>query len=101
MSQFVEVGELLSSLKLYPYMYRGTAGNVDDLAIVGYYETRSENTTNLPTGAYYYGILEIFGGGSFLVQRYTPHANYSGKFGEYNRVKFQGVWTDWRFIPYQ
>lgn len=82
-------------------MYRGTAGNVNDLTEEGYYITNAEATTNLPTDAYLYGILELFGGGSFLIQRYTPHANYSAKFGEFNRVKYNGIWADWRFTPYQ
>ena len=95
------VGGLLSSLKLYPFMFRGIAGDIDSLIESGYYEVRLNQSTNIPPNAYTYGILEVFKSTMFILQRYTPHSNNSSKYGEYNRVKSQGVWTDWRFIPYQ
>ena len=95
------VGVLLSNQKLYPYMYRGLAGDIDTITDTGSYSTGLSATTNLPDNAYSYGILEVFGGGSFIIQRYTPHANYSGDYGEFTRVRYQNQWGSWRFIPYQ
>lgn len=94
------VGGLLSNQKLYPYMYRGVAGDIDTITDTGSYST-STVTTNLPDNAYSFGILEVFGGGIFIIQRYTPHANYAGDYGEFTRVRFQNKWERWRFIPYQ
>lgn len=95
------MGGLLSSLKLYPFMFRGIAGDIDSLNESGYYEVRIDQSTNIPPNAYTYGILEVFQSTMFTLQRYTPHSNNSGKYGEYNRVKTKGVWKNWRFIPYQ
>ena len=95
------VGELLSSLKLYPFMFRGIAGDLDSLIESGYYEVRPDQSTNIPPDAYTYGILEVFKTDMFTFQRYTPHSNSSGKYGEFNRVKLGSSWGNWRFIPYQ
>lgn len=82
-------------------MYLEVAADLDTTTDTGYYSTTPELTTNLPDNAYPYGVLEVFGGANLIVQRYTPHSKYSGKYGEYNRVRYAGTWVDWRFIPYQ
>lgn len=94
------VGGLLSSLKLYPYMNRDFCGDFNSPLNHGYYAV-SNTTKNTPPNAYTYGVLEVFGSANFTVQRYTPHANYSGNYGEYTRVKYNDTWGEWRFIPYQ
>ena len=81
-------------------MYRGIANDIDQTLGHGYY-VATENSINMPPNAYKYGVLEVFGGDSFLAQRYTPHTNYSGNYGEYNRVRYKETWSSWRFIPYQ
>lgn len=87
---------------LYPFMYRGIAGDINMSTKNGYYEARADYTSNFPPNAYTYGILEVFGGNLFLAQRYTPHSKYSGlSYGEFSRVMYNGEWTEWRFIPYQ
>ena len=97
---FSRLGGLLSKNKLYPYMYRGVAANIDEIIKNGSYVVSAGASTNLPTDAYSYGVLEVFGGESFIAQRYTPHSDYSGNYGEYSRVRYNGTWTSWRFIPY-
>ncbi|WP_300812657.1 pyocin knob domain-containing protein [uncultured Bacteroides sp.] len=82
-------------------MYRGIAGDMNNILEVGYYSSVSNITTNYPDKAYTHGVLEVFGGGNFIAQRYTPHANYSGNFGEYTRIRYDDKWGSWRFIPYQ
>ena len=94
------VGGLLSKNKLYPYMYRGVAANIDEIIENGSYVVSAGVSTNLPTDAYSYGVLEVFGGESFIAQRYTPHSNYSGNYGEYTRVRYKEDWGNWRFIAY-
>lgn len=82
-------------------MYRGVAGDIDTITDTGSYSTGIGATTNLPDNAYSYGILEVFGGGNFIIQRYTPHTNYAGDYGEFTRVRYQNKWGSWRFIPYK
>lgn len=82
-------------------MLRGIAGDIDSLIESGFYEVRLDQSTNIPPNAYTYGILEVFKSTIFTLQRYTPHSNDSGKYGEYNRIKYNNIWGNWRFIPYQ
>lgn len=93
------LGELLSSNKLYPYMNRGYSGDFNTSLEHGYYAV-SNTTNNIPSNAYSYGVLEVFGASNFLIQRYTPHSNYAGNYGEYTRVRYNNKWGEWRFIPY-
>ena len=81
-------------------MNRGFCGDFNSSLDHGYYAV-SSTTNNTPPNAYTYGLLEVFGSANFTVQRYTPHANYSGNYGEYTRVKYNDTWGEWRFIPYQ
>lgn len=87
------LGGLLSNQKLYPYMYRGVAGDIDTITDTGFYSIGA-SSTNLPDNAYSYGILEVFGGGSFIIQRYTPHNNYAGDYGEFTRVRYNDKWGE-------
>lgn len=81
-------------------MYRGVAGDLDEITELGCFIVTSENSTHIPSGAYKYGVLEVFGGSAFIGQRYTPHTNTVGNFGEYTRVRYNDTWGSWRFIPY-
>lgn len=81
-------------------MYRGICSDFNTNIELGMYIVNI-NTINRPSNAYSYGVLEVFGGSTFLAQRYTPHANYAGNFGEYTRIRYNNIWENWRFIPYQ
>ncbi|MBD5302333.1 MAG: hypothetical protein HDS16_04975 [Bacteroides sp.] len=72
---------------------RGTAGDFDQTLAVGYYRVSTvEGSSNLPPGAYGYGILEVLNPGNFLLQRYTTHRN-----GMYIRMQYTipKNWTAW------
>ena len=80
-------------------MNRGICSDFNSSLEHGFYAV-TNTTNNIPSNAYSYGVLEVFGSSSFLVQRYTPHANYTGNYGEYTRVRYNDKWGSWRFIPY-
>ena len=81
-------------------MFREVAKDIDAITETGYYCVSNGISTNIPPNAYSYGVLEVFGGVPFIGQRYTPHSDYAGNYGEYSRVRYNGTWTSWRFIPY-
>ena len=84
------VGGLLSSLKLYPFMFRGDCNDFNDATEVGYYNVSSSSTPNIPKGAYGYGTLVVTGS-EFRIQLYIPDTY--GKI--YKRNKYQEVWKSW------
>lgn len=87
----MEVGGLLSSLKLYPFMYRGDCTDFNNATEVGYYHvSSSSDIPGTPPGAYRYGTLLVVGD-IFKIQIYFPDTY--GKF--YKRNKYQEVWKSW------
>lgn len=84
------VGGLLSSLKLYPFMFRGDCNDFNDATENGYYQVSSSSTLNLPKGAYGYGTLVVTGS-EFQIQLYIPDTY--GKI--YKRNKYKGSWKNW------
>ena len=84
------VGGLLSSLKLYPFMFRGDCNDFNDATENGYYQVSSSSTPNLPKGAYGYGTLVVTGS-EFQIQLYIPDTY--GKI--YKRNKYKDSWKNW------
>ena len=73
-----------------------TVKDLDDMILFsGVYRTRPEETTNLPPGAYRYGILIVeradFNGQIFLIQRY-----YADNGEIYVRHYWNTSWRDWK-----
>lgn len=92
------VGELIKTNKLYPYMYRGDAiGDIDTFVESGYYKVSIEQTTNMPSDVYGYGVLEVTVANNFVLQRYTPHQiSPVYKYALCDRIKFNDRWGEWR-----
>ena len=84
------VGGLLSSLKLYPFMFRGGCTDFNNATEVGYYNVSSSSSLNIPKGAYGYGTLLVTGS-SFIAQLYIT--DFYGKI--YKRNKAGGEWRNW------
>ena len=84
------VGGQLSSLKLYPFMFRGDCNDFNYATDNGYYHVSSSSTPNLPKGAYGYGTLVVTGS-EFQVQLYIPDTY--GKI--YKRNKYKDSWKNW------
>ena len=84
------VGGLLSSLKLYPFMYRGGCTDFNNATEVGYYNVSSSSSLNIPKGAYGYGTLLVCGD-SFITQLYIT--DFYGKI--YKRNKAGNEWRNW------
>ena len=84
------VGGLLSSLKLYPFMFRGDCNDFNDATDNGYYQVSSSSTPSLPKGAYGYGTLVVIGS-EFQIQLYIPDTY--GKI--YKRNKYKDSWKNW------
>ena len=85
-----DVGGLLSSLKLYPFMFRGGCTDFNNATEVGYYNVSSLSTSNIPKGAYGYGTLLVTGN-SFITQLYIT--DFYGKI--YKRNKAGDGWRKW------
>ena len=84
------MGGLLSSRKLYPFMFRGDCNDLNDATDNGYYQVSSSSIPNLPKGAYGYGTLVVVGS-EFRIQLYIPDTY--GKI--YKRNKYQDGWKNW------
>lgn len=97
------MGGLINSQKLYPYMYKGTAGDLDALKDEsGFWTVVSGKTTNLPNNTYPYGIIEVVKAEPYVIQRYFPISKGSySKFGMLTRFYSESGWIGWYYIPYQ
>lgn len=97
------VGGLINSQKLYPYMYKGTAGDLDALKDEsGFWTVVNGKTTNLPNNTYPYGIIEVVKAEPYVIQRYFPiSAGSYSRFGMLTRFYSESGWIGWYYIPYQ
>lgn len=95
------VGELLSSQKLYPFMDRGPVSDFNQANDAGTYKV-SNVTSNLPTGAYNYGVLHVGVATNMASQLYIPDDNSSFDYKIFVRIRFGESWRRWRGIsmPY-
>lgn len=88
------VGGLLSSLKMYPFMYHGVCSDFNNATEIGYYHVSSIATNNIPNGAYGYGTLLVVGNTDNLItQLYI--VDYQGKIYKRNRGTGANDWRDW------
>lgn len=95
------LGGLLSTLKLYPYMYRGIAGDLDKTKENGFWMITNENSTNIPEGTFRYGILEVEKTDKYIIQKFYPTAKGSSpKFGLFIRTFYEIGWGSWNYLPY-
>ena len=91
------VGGLLSSQKLYPFMDRGSVSDFNQATDAGTYKV-SNVTSNLPTGAYNYGVLHVGVATNFVSQLYIPDDNSSFDYKIFVRIRFGESWRRWRGI---
>ena len=91
------VGGLLSSQKLYPFMDRGSVSDFNQATDAGTYKV-SNVTSNLPTGAYNYGVLHVGVATNFVSQLYIPDDNSSFDYKIFVRIRFGEAWRRWRGI---
>ena len=96
------MGGLISNLKLYPYMYRGAAKDINTTMDSGFYEVAGKATANIPDGFFTYGILEVEIGQNYYIQKYHPvlKGTNTTKFGLAIRFYSNKEWTEWNYIPY-
>ena len=96
------LGGLISNLKLYPYMYRGAAKDINTTMDSGFYEVAGNATANIPDGFFTYGILEVEIGQNYYIQKYHPvlKGTNTTKFGLAIRFYLNKEWTAWNYIPY-
>ena len=91
------MGGLLSSQKLYPFMDRGSVSDLNQATDAGTYKV-SNVTSNLPTGAYNYGVLHVGVATNFVSQLYIPDDNSSFDYTIFVRIRFGESWRRWRGI---
>lgn len=100
----VWLGGLLSNMKLYPYMDKGVALDLDTCKEPGFYGVMSERTSNIPSGYFSYGILTVKRNvlTGYIMQTYFPVVNSISfeKKGIAVRGLSEGSWTAWNYIPY-
>ena len=100
----VVLGELLSNMKLYPYMDKGVALDLDTCKEPGFYGVMPERTSNIPSGYFRYGILTVKRNvlTGYIMQTYFPVVNSISfeKKGIAVRGLSEGSWTAWNYIPY-
>ena len=101
---FPRLGELLSNMKLYPYMDKGVALDLDTCKEPGFYGVMPERTSNIPSGYFRYGILTVKRNvlTGYIMQTYFPVVNSISfeKKGIAVRGLSEGSWTAWNYIPY-
>ena len=95
------MGGLLSSQKLYPFMDRGDVLDFNQATDAGTYKV-SHLTSNLPIGAYNYGVLHVGVATNLVSQLYIPDDNSSYDYKIFVRIRFDESWRRWRGIsmPY-
>ena len=90
-SQGPEVGELLSSLKLYPFQRLSIPDNdLNNFVTPGWAMVLGSTFKNLPKNAYSYGVVTVIGSPKsydHLVQLYIPDDNS----GFYFRSTYSGI----------
>ena len=94
------LGKLMREKKLFTFSDRGLAYDLDQATSIGFY-TVTGDSINVPSGTYNYGTLLVYGS-LFLIQMYVPHTKIVGntKFGVETRMKYNGNWTNWRYIKF-
>ena len=95
------VGGLLSSQKLYPFMDRGDVSDFNQATDAGTYKV-SDVTSNIPIGAYNYGVLHVGVATNLVSQLYIPDDNSLFDYKIFVRIRFGESWRRWRgiSIPY-
>lgn len=82
------VGELLSSQKLFPFMYRGIVSDFNSATEPGYYNVSgTSDIPHQPDGAYRYGTLLVYGN-DFITQIYISDS--------YNILYIRDFYVTWR-----
>lgn len=94
---YLRVGGLLSSQKLYPFMDRGSVSDFNQATDAGTYKV-SNVTSNIPTGAYNYGVLHVGVATNLVSQLYIPDDNSSFDYKIFVRIRFGESWRRWRWI---
>ena len=92
------LGELLTSLKLYPFMYKGIAENrsYNDMIEAGFYKIQNNMIDGPNT---YWGTLVVFNDSGQITQVFYPNtdsANISTRKGNINNF----VKSAWRIISF-
>ena len=87
----------IESNKLYPFMHRGVAPDVDAAVEDEIYDVTSEWSSNQPSELYKYGTL-IVCGSIFKMQLYAPHREQSDIYRFALRVMYKDVWSVWRYF---
>ena len=92
------MGGLFTSLKLYPFMFRGKMGNgsYNDLIETGYYKIQ-ENMIDGPSS--YWGTLVVFNDGGQITQVFYPNTD-SGYISTRKGVISNFVNSAWRNISF-
>lgn len=90
----VLTNNLLKGVMTDALVYRGIVLDINTCLTPGYYQVQSQNTKNIPTGAYQYGILTVKKTDSFITQEYIPHSKNSTE-SKY-RIWIR-TWTENRF----
>lgn len=84
----VRLGELMSSQKLFPFMYRGTVSDFNSATEPGYYNVSgTSDIPHQPDGAYRYGTLLVYGN-DFITQIYISDS--------YNILYIRDFYVTWR-----
>ncbi|MCI8997681.1 MAG: hypothetical protein HFJ95_01640 [Muribaculaceae bacterium] len=72
-------------------------GSLNDIKETGFYEILQNAHTDLPKGAYRYGVLLVLSTKEFGIQIYIPHQKTNAYY-LYVRRAYKGVWTTWNSI---
>ncbi len=87
----VLTNEVLKAEMTDAMVYRGLAVDFNTILTSGYYRvSEAENSVNMPSGAYGYGVLEVVATAHFILQRFITHRN-----GQYTRMSYMGNWSAW------
>ena len=91
------IAEAIESNKLYPFMFRDVATDIDAAVENGIYDVTSEWSSNQPSSLYKYGSLIVYGE-LFKTQLYVPHREQANEYRFALRVMYSNVWSAWRYF---
>lgn len=87
--------KLLKEILTDTMSYRVHTNDAETLTQSGIYQNTG-SMTNLPSGAYRYGVLAVFDANLFKAQVYIPHTQLANGYGMYIRAWYDGKWNSWQ-----